>query len=108
MDVTLQKLLPQYIKGLKRVVADDKKKTGQKLTEGKRHMSHEVYEKICNILVKVESDEYLFAHCFLTLEWNLMAWADNVVDTQVSHIEWHGDCGRRFSLPCRFSLLFNI
>ena len=44
MDSNLQKLLSKYVKGLKRVVAKDKKKTGQKLTEGKRHMSRAVYE----------------------------------------------------------------
>lgn len=91
-DPALQKLLTQFIQGLKKVVAEDKKKTGQKLSEGKRHMSREVFEKLCKIFMKGESDEYLFAHCFLTLEWNLMARADNVVDTQVSHIEWHSDC----------------
>ena len=91
MDPTFQKLLAQYVKGLKRVVAENKKNTGQKLTEGKRPMSREVYKKICDILIKGESDEFLFAHCFLTLEWNLMARADNVVSANVSHVEWHGD-----------------
>ena len=87
IDPNLPKLLSRYVKGLKRVVAEDKKKTGQKLTEGKRHMSRAVYEKLCSILMKGESDEYIFAHCFLTVEWNLMARADNVVDAMVSHIE---------------------
>ena len=41
--------------------------------------------------MKGDSDEFLFAHCFLTLEWNLMAHADNVASAMVSHVEWLGD-----------------
>lgn len=91
MDKELERLLAQYVKGLKRVVANNKKETGQKLTEGKRHMSKEVYRKLCQILMRGDSDEYIFAHCFLTLEWDLMARADNVTDAMVSHVEWHND-----------------
>ena len=43
------------------------------------------------LLLEGESDEYIFAHCFLTLEWNLMARADNVASAMVSHVEWQGD-----------------
>ena len=50
-----------------------------------------VYEKICDILMKGDSDEYLFAHAFLTIEWNLMARADNVVHLSVEHVEWNAD-----------------
>ena len=34
----------------------------------------------------------MFAHCFFTIEWNLMARADNVVHMSVEHIEWNDDC----------------
>ena len=91
IDPDLQKDLSTYVKGLKRVVAEEKKKTGQKLTEGKRFMSRMVYKKFCQILMNGESDEYLFAHCFLTLEWNLMARVDNIVDSMVSYIQWNCD-----------------
>ena len=44
------------------------------------------------ILEGGRSNEYLFAHCFFTIEWNLMARADNVVHMSVEHIEWNDDC----------------
>ena len=35
--------------------------------------------------------DYLFAHAFLTLEWNLMARSDNCLRMHVSHVQWYGD-----------------
>ena len=37
-------------------------------------------------------DEYLFAHAFFMIKWNLMARADNVVNLGVEHVEWNSDC----------------
>ena len=91
MDDSFRKLLHQYVQGLKKVVAENKKATGQKLTEGKRAMSRSVYKRMCELFMEGDSDEYIFGHCFLTLEWNLMARADNVCSAMVSHIEWNGD-----------------
>ena len=91
IDTGFQKLLKQFVTGLGKVVAEKKKQTGQKLTEGKRPMSREVYKKMCELMIGGDSDEYIFAHCFLTLEWNLMACADNVASAMVSHVEWQGD-----------------
>jgi len=39
-----------------------------------------------------DGGDALFAHAFITLEWNLMARSDNVKSVQVSHIEWRHDC----------------
>ena len=91
IDSNFQKLLSQYVKGLGKVVAERKKQTGQKLSEGKRPMSRDVYCLMCELMMKGVADEYLFAHCFLCLEWNLMARADNIASAMVSHIEWCGD-----------------
>jgi hypothetical protein len=38
---------------------------------GKKKMDFKVYENICELFMPEEGEEYLFAHCFLTLEWNL-------------------------------------
>ena len=51
-----------------------------------------VYEKICENLLNGKSDEYIFAHAFFTIEWNLMARANNVVHISLEHIEWCGGC----------------
>ena len=92
MNEAFTKCVTQYIAGMKRSVAKQKKETGQKLTEGKRDMPLNVYAKLCEILLRGDSDEYTFAHAFLTIEWNLMARSDNVVHLSVEHIEWCGDC----------------
>ena len=34
---------------------------------------------------------HLFAHAFLTMEWNLMARSDNCVNMYVQHIQWRSD-----------------
>ena len=33
----------------------------------------------------------MFAHVFLTMEWNLMARSDNCVNMHVQHIKWRSD-----------------
>ena len=92
MDEVFAKCVTQYIAGMKRTVAKEKKDTGQKLSEGKRDMPLNVYEKLCEVLMSGDSDEYTFAHAFLAIEWNLMARSDNVVHLSVEHIEWSGNC----------------
>ena len=37
-------------------------------------------------------EEYIFARAFLTLEWNLMAQSENVVNAHILHIHWDADC----------------
>ena len=54
-------------------------------------MSFDVYSKICEIFYKGKNPEYLFAHAFLTIEWNLMARSDNCVNMHINHVQWHED-----------------
>ena len=80
--------------GMKRTVAKHKKQAGESLVEGKQHMSFEVYNLMCEILSKganTNNSEYLFAHCYLVLEWNLMARSENVQSCHVNHIAWDND-----------------
>ena len=53
---------------------------GDPTSQGKNKMSWKVYELLCNILLEGDDEEYIFAHAFLTLEWNLMSHSENVVD----------------------------
>jgi len=39
-----------------------------------------------------EGEEFLFARCFLTLEWNLMARSESIVHAHFFHIAWEDDC----------------
>ena len=83
--------------GMKRVVASDRVARGESLDEGKRPMSFAVYQKMCEILYYGEDHECLFAHAFLTMEWNLMARSDNCVSTSINHVQWQ-DGSLLFSL----------
>ena len=55
-------------------------------------MSFSVYENMCKNLYEGDDDEYLFAHSFLTMEWNLMARVGNCVNMHVNHVQWQDDC----------------
>ena len=66
------------MQGMKRTVARDKQKKGTRVEDGKSPMTIDVYKLICEFFLGQESDESIFCHSFLTLEWNLMARADNV------------------------------
>jgi hypothetical protein len=49
-------------------------------------------KKICELFLKEEEEEFLFARCFFTLEWNLMARSESIVFAHLFHITWEDDC----------------
>ena len=63
---------------MKRVVADNRRKSGASLDEGKKEMSFEVYKILCEELYNRNGDEHFFVHAFLTAEWNLISRAKTV------------------------------
>jgi hypothetical protein len=74
--------------GMRIFVASEKVARGESLNESIRPMSFAVYSTMCNLMYHGGDDEYLFAHCFLTLEWNLMATrSDNCVNTGINTFE---------------------
>ena len=83
-----EKKLTEFMSGMKRTVAADKRDKGETLDEGKKPMSYDAYKALCQIFFKGESDEHLFAHVFIILQWNLMARSDNCVKMHMNHIEW--------------------
>jgi hypothetical protein len=83
--------LKMFMKGLKRHVASKKMESGDSQIVGKRKMDFKVYEKICEQFLKEEGEEFLFARCFLTLEWNLMARSESIVTANFFHITWEDD-----------------
>ena len=54
-------------------------------------MFFETYQKIAELMFKKGGSEYIFARCFMILELNLMTRSDNIVYTNISHMEWHVD-----------------
>ena len=92
MDEEFRKDLSQFMSGMKRHVAAQKRDSGVNLDEGKKAMSFDVYRRMCKELYCSEGDDCIFAHAFLTMEWNLMARSDNCVNMHVQHIQWNTDC----------------
>ena len=76
---------------MKRVVADNKRESGAGLDEGKKEMSFEGYKRLCEELYNGKVDDHLFAHDFLTMEWNLIVRSENCVNIHVQHIQWRSD-----------------
>ena len=88
MDGELKKELYQFMSGIKRVVASNKRESGASLDEWKKAMSLEACKRLCEELYNGKGDDHLFAHAFLTTEWNLMARSDNCINMHVQHIQW--------------------
>lgn len=83
--------LKQFTKGIRRTVADKKKVEGDSMLIGKKKMDFNVYKLMCELFMREEGEEFIFARCFLTLEWNLMARSENVVHAHMFHITWEND-----------------
>ena len=79
------------MKGFKRTIVQQKVDNGELLEEGKEAMSFACYKLLCKKFFEGKKDEYLFALLFLTLEWNLIARSDNIVNLSLSDFEWTDD-----------------
>ena len=90
-DDDYDKDLSQFMSGLKRTVTLSRAASGRSLDKGKKGMSFKVYKAMCKISFKSDDDYYLFAHAFLTMEWNLLARSDNCFTMHVKHIEFKND-----------------
>jgi len=86
MPDVVAKKVSQFMGGIKRTIAKEKQEMGTKNDEGKAKMGVEVYQAICKILLMSGTTESIFHHCFLVLERNLMARADNICFTHINHI----------------------
>jgi hypothetical protein len=78
--------LKQFTKGIQQHVANKKVQEGDVAIVGKKKMGFNMYKKICKQFMKLEGKEFIFAHAFLTLEWNLMARSKNVMQAHILHV----------------------
>ena len=69
--------------GMKRVIASNNKQAGISINEGKKSISFDVYKTLYDVLHQGEGGDFLFAHSFLTMKWNLMARSDNFVNMDI-------------------------
>ncbi len=92
MHTEFAEKLELFMKGMQRHVAVKKMEGGDSGIIGKKKMGFKVYKKICELFMKEEGEEFIFARCFLTLEWNLMARSESIVFAHLYHITWENDC----------------
>ena len=92
MPTEVGEKLKMFMKGMKRHVAAKSFENGDSGIIGKKKMDFKVYEKICELFLKEEGEAYLFARCFLTLEWNLMARSESAVYSNLFHVTWDDNC----------------
>jgi len=59
--------LKQFTKGIQHHVADKKVIEGDVSIIGKKKMGFDVYQKICELFLKEEGDEFIFARAFYAL-----------------------------------------
>ena len=92
MDQGFKKELYKFMLGMKKVIASYNRQDGISLEEGNKAVSFDVYKTLCDILHQREGEEFIFAHAFLTMEWNLMARSENCINMHIKHIQWRSDC----------------
>eukprot|EP00834_Sanchytrium_tribonematis_P008383 NODE_965_length_2851_cov_0.895712.p1 type:complete len:731 gc:universal NODE_965_length_2851_cov_0.895712:286-2478(+) len=84
-------ILTLDFKSLKRVVAIRVNDGGEAVQVGKSPMEFTLYKYIANNFFTGSRREDVFANCFLTLCWNLMARVGNIEAVCLQHIEWEDD-----------------
>ena len=92
-DHKFKEKICNLLKGFRRTVQQQKVDLGLFLDEGKDPLTFAGYYLLCRTFLQHNgcNDEFTFAHCFLTLEWNLMCRADNLVNLNLAHIGWEDD-----------------
>jgi hypothetical protein len=85
------KKMKRLYQGLNRRSVRARGENGGKLGEGKDPLPSELCRAICTWLLADGSKESIFAHCFLTLTWNLMCRSKNTVCINRRHLSWSGD-----------------
>ena len=83
--------LNQFLDGFKRKISKDGQQGRRRVQSGKHPFSFSLFELIGKRLLKLNKRHHLVAHCFLTLSWNLMSRATNVLETRLSNLQWQND-----------------
>lgn len=92
LPADVKQVIGQCVAGLKRKKAREDQATGQRIQVGKDSLKIEVYEYICQLLLESSENTAIFAHCFVTLQWNLIGRSESVTNSHVAHLEWENDC----------------
>ena len=83
--------LSSYKKGTWRLAVKERKQLGLAATEGKKPFPFRAYKHLAKILFESDEPEPVTAHIFLLLEWNLISWAEYVVDSNIDLVSFQQD-----------------
>ena len=72
---------------IQQTVVKENIRKGESLNKGKRPVSFQTYEKMCELLYVGGDNEYLFVYKFLTMEWNIITRIDNCVNMHLNHVQ---------------------
>jgi hypothetical protein len=75
--------LSRYKKGARRTSADERRKLGLRTTEGKKPLPLKGYMRLAEILFLSEKKEYVQAHTFLVLDWNMISRSESVIESMI-------------------------
>ena len=64
LDEKEKKAMSKMMKGLKKTIAKKLAETGERVMEGKEHMSFKCYQETCKLLIKDGLPDSVFALCF--------------------------------------------
>jgi hypothetical protein len=91
MHASITSELPVYYRSLKRKHAQSVASGSISIKEGKDALSMSNFRWIAGTMQKSRSKEHIFAHCMLTMSWNLICRATNCVNILIPHLSWHED-----------------
>ena len=83
--------LSNFFKGLKRTTAQAQGRGVGKIQVGKTPLDFSLYCFLAARMLRSSSSNYIFAHLYLLLSWNLMCRAANTASICFSHMEWRQD-----------------
>jgi len=83
--------LSKYKKGARRLAAKERRELGLRITEGKKPLPLKAYRRLAEILFNSEKKEYVQAHTFLVLDWNMISRSESVIQSMIDLISQSKD-----------------
>ena len=81
----------RFMAGMKHTVAKEIQERGMTCEHRKSPMGFPVFNRLFQLMEASGSAEHMYAWCWLTLEWILIARADNCVNSHTNHLRWRDD-----------------
>ena len=80
-----------YKKGTRRLAVKERKQLGLAATEVNNPFLSSAYKYLAKRFFESDEPEYVVAHTFLLLEWNIISWAEYVVDSNIYLVSFQHD-----------------